>query len=127
MSLPCAPQKRQLSLPAESPPAATLTAAGYLCPRFERCSAAFCPGIGGSHGPGDPVCFYLREAVKEGGYARVEGALHQDLAESVLRYASALISQSGPLARALRHASKTGSSMERGRRAMRRLRATAGA
>jgi hypothetical protein len=105
--------------------AAALTAPGYLCPRYERCSAAICPGgLGGTHLPGEPTCRFLREAVKAGGRARVEGALHQDLAEAVLRYASELISQSGPLARALRQASKKGSSMERGRRAMRRLRET---
>ena len=127
MSLPCAPRKRQVCLRPRTDTAATPIAVGYSCPRFQRCNAGFCPGLGGTHLPGEPVCFYLREAVKDGGYARVEGVLHQDLAESVLRFASELISQSGPLARALRHASKTGSSMERGRRAMRRLRATVAA
>jgi hypothetical protein len=127
MSLPCAPRKRQVRLRPRTGWAATLIAVDYSCPRFQRCNAGFCPGLGGTHLPGESVCRYLLEGVKQGGRARVESALYQDLAESVLRYASELISQSGPLARALRHASKTGSSMERGRRAMRRLRAKAGA
>jgi hypothetical protein len=116
---------RQLSSkPADPSLPTALTGAGYLCPKFERCNAGFCPGLGGTHLPGEPACRYLLEAAKLGGRGRVEGALHQDLAEAVLRYALELISQSGPLARALRQASKKGSSMERGRRAMQRLRAT---
>ena len=124
MSLPCPPQKRQLiHPPTDTALAATLTAAGYLCPRFQRCNAGFCPLLGGSHLPGERVCFYLREALKDSGQARVEGALHQELARLVLDHAQRLTSESGPLARALRRAAKKGSRMEQGRRAMRRLRA----
>jgi hypothetical protein len=90
--------------------------AGYSCPRFESCNAAYCPGLGGGHIEGEKVCLYLREAVKAGGEARTRAALNEELAGLVLGAARELLSGSGPLSRALRKASASGSMMEAGKR-----------
>lgn len=100
-----------------TPTVAQETSLGYSCPRYERCNAPYCPGLGGKHLAGEPVCFYMREAVKEGGMARVGATLPHELAGVVLGVAKRLLDGSGPLPRALRGASRTGSKIEQGIRA----------
>lgn len=96
---------------------------GYLCPRYDRCGASFCPGgLGGTHLAGERACCYLLEAVKTGGSARVEASIPRELAEAVLDQAQRLISRQGPLPRELRRASKHGSKVEQGRQAIQKLR-----
>lgn len=86
------------------------------CPKFADCNAAFCPETGkGGHMPGDPVCVYLREAVKDGAEARLTPVLSGPLTERVLRHASELLAQAGPLSRVLRQAAKRGSRLECGK------------
>jgi hypothetical protein len=87
-----------------------------LCPRFERCSAAYCPAAGGVHLKDERVCLYLREAVKRGGTAKIRGALPEKLAEAVLRDALRLLAGRGALSDALRRASRLGSKVDRGQR-----------
>jgi hypothetical protein len=90
---------------------------GYLCPKYERCNAPFCPGgLGGSHLDGEPVCLYLREAVKPGGDARVRATLRRELADLVLTAARDLLPLHGGLSRALRDASRTESTIEGAKR-----------
>lgn len=89
---------------------------GELCPRFERCNASFCPGLGGKHLPGEAVCFWLREAVKGGGDARVRNTLKAELAEVVVDTAKRLLSEKGQLSRELRRASTSGSQIDSGLR-----------
>src|SRR5207302_989473 len=86
------------------------------CPRFERCSAGYCPAAGGVHLKDEPVCAWLREAVKNDGRAKIEGALAGDLAQVVLRDVRRLISTGGALGRELRRASASPSKIESGRR-----------
>jgi hypothetical protein len=88
----------------------------YLCPKFESYNAAFCPGLGGRHLPGEPVCLYLREAVKPGGEARVRASIPSQLAEAVLSHASELITSTGDIAIKLRCAALRGSQIEQGAR-----------
>jgi hypothetical protein len=89
---------------------------GTLCPRYERCSAGFCPGLGGRHLPGEPVCALMREAVKTGGEARVRASIPSELAEAVVGHAQRLMRSTGALARELRRASRAGSQIEAGHR-----------
>jgi hypothetical protein len=85
------------------------------CPRYERCSAAFCPALGGKHLPGERVCLQLREAVKTAGAAKIRTALPESLAEAVLRHARHLLSAPGALGDELRRAAATRSKVEAGR------------
>jgi len=47
------------------------------CPKYEKCSANICPLDPNwklrAHMNSEPVCFYLREYVKQGGIARLRG------------------------------------------------------
>jgi hypothetical protein len=90
------------------------------CPKFQRCSAAYCPslgpGLGGMHLKGERVCSYLLESVKEGGHARLRGYLPKALADAGIRDGLRLLNSTGPLKKALARAFKQGSrtaSMER--------------
>lgn len=84
----------------------------YECPHFERCNAPLCPlARGGSHVRDEPVCFYLREAVKAGGEARVRAALPSHLAEPVLAAARDMFVPHSVLHRQLQRAAKQASKL----------------
>ncbi len=87
------------------------------CPKFGRCSAAYCPAAGGKHLQGEHVCHYLRESVKPGGQARVRASLSSALAEAVVEDGLRLLTSTGPLKKPLRRASKMGSRVESIKRA----------
>lgn len=56
------------------------------CPRFDRCDAPVCPlddWKASRHVKGEPVCFYLREATKQGASAPLTGDIPKELAEEV--------------------------------------------
>jgi hypothetical protein len=89
---------------------------GSICPRYEHCSAAYCPAIGGKHLPNEPVCALLREAVKTGAEARLRADIPGDLLARVLRDARRLIRTGGALGRELRRAARHGSQIEAGHR-----------
>lgn len=84
------------------------------CPRFDGCSAPVCPlmGLTGTHLRGDEVCFYLREASKPGGEARLRCYLPEDLKETIVEATSTAIALHGDIARALRRASTQGSKLD---------------
>lgn len=88
------------------------------CPRFSRCSAPLCPHDADWHKrrqlKGEPVCFYLREAVKPGGRAMLDGSLPSEMAEGVLRAVPAMVATAGTLRRALQRASTQGSKLAAG-------------
>jgi hypothetical protein len=86
------------------------------CPRFERCNCGFCPALGGAHLKDEPVCAWLREAVKPGGRAILEGALPGNLAEVVLGIAPSLLRARTALGRALRKAATGTSKVQSGQR-----------
>jgi len=87
-------------------------APGYTCPRFERCNASFCPGLGGHHIRGELVCYYLLEAVKPGGEARIRGVVGVELAEAIFASGRRLIVEPAPIRQQLQRASVTPSRME---------------
>lgn len=85
------------------------------CPKFQRCSAAYCPalgpGLGGKHLKGEKVCSYLLESMKDGGQPRLRGCLPTGLADAVIRDGLRLLNSTGPLKKALARASKQESRM----------------
>jgi hypothetical protein len=105
------------SLPSGSYLNETSLSPNNLCPKFERCNAAYCPITGGKSLKGDPTCSYLRESVKPGGAERVKAALSNKLAEAVLADAAAILASTGSLKIALQRAAIRGSRMESMKRA----------
>lgn len=97
--------------------AADRLAIAETCPKFNRCSAPYCPALGGRHRRGERVCHYLQEAVKPGGPARVRAAIPLPLADIVAMDAIRLLNSTGPLQRPLERASNRGSRMESMKRA----------
>ncbi len=91
------------------------------CPKFERCSAAYCPAmgprLGGKHYKGESVCSYLLESVKPDGQTRLRGYLPAELADPVIRDGLRFLNSTGPLQKPLKRASKQGSRMESVKRA----------
>lgn len=84
------------------------------CPRWASCNASFCPAAGGMHLRAEPVCLYLREAVKRDGEACVRHTLPRGLAEVVLATASEVLRGTDRLAAALRRASNSPSKVRLG-------------
>ncbi len=82
------------------------------CPRFNRCGANICPLDDDwplrTHLKGECVCFYLTEAVKPGGAARVRGITATELAEKILAALPRIMARYGPIRRALARSAKTG-------------------
>jgi hypothetical protein len=84
------------------------------CPKFSTCSAPLCPldKTAGSHLNGDPVCFYLREIVKEGGRARLTRSLPEGMANQIAEALPSIMFRYGHIKRRLDRAAKSGSRME---------------
>jgi hypothetical protein len=59
----------------------------HECPRFNHCNAPICPldtkVQRRTHLDGEPVCFYMRELVKPGGFEHVETAMGPKLTQAV--------------------------------------------
>jgi len=89
------------------------------CPRFDSCSAPVCPlgNLSVGHGRGEPICPFLKEAVKPGGTAVLHRYLPEDLARAIQEAAPKVIALYGDIARRLRRASTQGSRMEQIERA----------
>lgn len=89
------------------------------CPRFESCSAPVCPlmGMTGRHLRGDPVCAYLKEAVKDGGEARLKWYLPEHLVEGVVEAVPVAIALHGDIAKRLLRASEQTSKLDGAARA----------
>jgi hypothetical protein len=86
------------------------------CQRYASCSAGFCPAIGGVHRKSEPVCLWLREAVKSPARSKIGTAYARNLAEVVSMAAAHLLTQRGALAEELRRAARHGSQTDSGRR-----------
>lgn len=71
------------------------------CPKWDSCNAPVCPLDSNwqlhRHLPGEPVCRWLREAVKLGSEPILLRALSAASTEQVMTVASNLISHKGPL------------------------------
>ena len=84
------------------------------CPKFINCSAPLCPldKTAGSHLNGEPVCFYLREIVKEGGRARLTRSLPEGMANQIAEALPRIMFRYGHIKRRLERAAMSGSKME---------------
>jgi hypothetical protein len=98
--------------PARMEQPRTATAKMEACPRFNRCSAPICPLYGGGiHLTGEDVCFFAREAVKEGGEHRLRLYLSEHMVEGIVEALPRMRSLSGDITRRLTRASKQGSKL----------------
>lgn len=83
------------------------------CPRYDFCSCPLCPLESDwnkhRHLPGDPVCRWLREAVKPGSRAILSRSLSGKSVDRVVAIAIILISHKGPLKIRLIRAASQGS------------------
>jgi hypothetical protein len=91
-----------------------------LCPHFDHCSAGFCPALGGRHLKGEPVCVWLREAVKTGSAAALNDRIPSVLAETVLREADRIMDTACGLRWELQRAARHGSQRAQAERLNRR-------
>lgn len=84
-----------------------------ICPRYDFCSCPLCPlspdWTNHRHLPGDPVCRWLREAVKPGSRAVLSRSLSGKSVDRVVAIAMTLISHKGPLKTRLIRAATQGS------------------
>lgn len=95
------------------------------CPRFDSCNAPICPldpnWDNRRHLPGDPVCLWLREAVKQGGIARIACAATGEIAAVVAETLPAIEASSSDIRHKLKVAARSGSKLENMRAARERL------
>lgn len=88
------------------------------CPRWEQCSAPICPLDQDwrvrPHLRGDPICLWLREAVKEGGEGLLRRHLPWELCQAVLRCLPEAMATVGIISMRLQRASRQGSKVRIG-------------
>ena len=86
------------------------------CPKYEKCSANICPLDPDwqlrTHLNSEPVCFYLREYVKQGGIARLRGCIPREMLEQIAEVLPEIKSRYGTIKRRLESAAKTGSKID---------------
>jgi hypothetical protein len=89
------------------------------CPKWSACSAPLCPFDPELHKrrhlPGEPVCLWLRELVKQDGRAILGGVLCEALVAAVVTAAPGIANRGTDLRKSLRKASRTGSKLASGR------------
>lgn len=100
------------------------------CPRWESCSAPVCPLAPDwerlRHIDGERVCGLLCELVKDGGNARLRGALPSELVDRLAAVGPQMAARWYPVRKRLRKASRTGSRMAAGQRLRRQEGGTVG-
>jgi len=94
-----------------------MTGPRNVCPKFDSCSAPICPLYPewprARHLPGERVCLWLRELVKEGGEARVANASSEEVAAAVAEVLPAIVASSSDIRSKLRHAARTGTKLNK--------------
>lgn len=90
------------------------------CPRFEHCAAPICPldpeWRARRHLVGDPLCLYLREAVKPEAEANLSPHLPRATIESVLSVVPTIAARHGDIRRRLAKAARASSKLASSRR-----------
>lgn len=83
------------------------------CPQWDSCSCPVCPLADDwrqhRHLPGERVCLWLRELVKQDGAATVERALGHQAAHAVAEAAPGIMARWSDIRHKLRQASRQGS------------------
>ena len=86
------------------------------CPKYEKCSANICSLDHDwklrTHMSSEPVCFYLREYVKQGGIARLRGCIPREMFKQAAEVLPEIKSRYGTIKRRLERAAKTGSKID---------------
>jgi hypothetical protein len=84
------------------------------CPKFEKCSAPICPlnNQESVHLPGEPICFYLRECVKQGGFARISAYIPKEMAKIISSSLPGILSRHVDIKNRLSRAAGSGSKLE---------------
>ena len=86
------------------------------CPKYEKCSANICPLDRDwklrTHLNSEPICFYLREHVKQGGIARLRGCIPREMFKQIAEVLPEIKSRHGNIKRSLERAAKTGSTID---------------
>ncbi len=84
------------------------------CPKFERCSAPICPlnEQPSAHLKGEPVCYYLRELVKQGGKAKISGCLPEEIVEALENGLPVILSRWSDIKFQLGRSAQTGSRID---------------
>jgi hypothetical protein len=89
----------------------------YDCPKFSKCSAPLCPldpdWKKRSMTKDERVCFYLREAVKEGAQERFQGGIAEEIYFQAVDLLPEMLAHSGSLQKRLQKARTTGSKINR--------------
>ncbi len=98
------------------PPAIPNRKGAARCPRFDSCNAPICPldpnWQCARQLPGEGVCFWLREAVKQGGIARIACAATEEIAAVVAETLPAIAASSSDIRHKLKVAARSGSKLE---------------
>jgi len=81
------------------------------CPKFDKCNAPVCPlsDIATAHLRGEPICFYLREYVKQGGKARLRGYVSGKMLDRLDVVLPEILARHGDIRRRLNISAQTGS------------------
>jgi len=84
------------------------------CPKFNSCSAPVCPlaNINVTHLAGEPVCFYSREYVKNGGRGLLFRYIPREMVNLIADSLPEIKSRHADIKRRLDRASKSGSKLE---------------
>ena len=86
------------------------------CPKYEKCSANICPLDRDwqlrTHMNSEPVCFYMREFVKQGGTARLRGYISKEMLEQIAEVLPEIKSRYINISCRLESAAKTGSKID---------------
>jgi hypothetical protein len=86
------------------------------CPKFNKCSSNICP-LDDSwskrvHLHGEPICFYCREYVKQGGIARLRSYIPIEMIELIAEVLPEINKRYVDIKRRLERAGTTGSKIE---------------
>jgi len=84
------------------------------CPKFDSCNAPVCPlhDEHTTHLSGEPICFYLREYVKNGGIDRLWMYMPREMVELIADRLPEITSRHVDIKNRLERAAKSGSKME---------------
>ena len=81
------------------------------CPRYAKCGANVCPldvdWPHRKHVRGEPICLYLREAVKTGGLAVLDVHIPTELLKQVVRALPGIVDRYADISRRLKRSATT--------------------
>jgi len=87
-----------------------------FCPKFSKCSANICPLDGdwksGSHLRGEPICFYMREYVKQAGRFKLGGYIPREMINQIAEVLPEINARHADIKNRLKRSAKTGSNLD---------------